>query len=118
MNACRAAVRVCAVIGLCALSSDAWAQRETGPFGNLFGSQPGGDVNQSLSLRWSAYGGRDDVVRAVREIVASGLKPEEITEDTISRHLFTSGLPDPDLIVRTAQPRRAAPEIAERQRVS
>ncbi len=63
MNACRVAVRVCAVIGLCALSSDAWAQRETGPFGNLFGSQPGGDVNQSLSLRWSAYGGRDDVLR-------------------------------------------------------
>ena len=48
------------------------------------------------------YGGRDDVVRAVREIVASGIKPEEITEDTISRHLFTAGLPDPDLIVRTA----------------
>jgi undecaprenyl diphosphate synthase len=48
------------------------------------------------------YGGRDDVVRAVREIVAAGLKPEGITEETISQRLFTAGLPDPDLIVRTA----------------
>jgi undecaprenyl diphosphate synthase len=48
------------------------------------------------------YGGRDDVVRAVREMVASGLKPEEVTEEAISRHLFTAGIPDPDLIVRTA----------------
>ncbi len=63
MNACRVAIRVCAVIGLCALSKDASAQREAGPFGNLFGGQQNGDVNQSLSLRWSAYGGRDDVIR-------------------------------------------------------
>lgn len=48
------------------------------------------------------YGGRDDIVRAVREIVASGIKPEDITEETISEHLFTTELPDPDLIVRTA----------------
>jgi undecaprenyl diphosphate synthase len=48
------------------------------------------------------YGGRDDVVRAVRAIVASGIKPEDITEETISQHLFTAGIPDPDLIVRTA----------------
>jgi undecaprenyl diphosphate synthase len=48
------------------------------------------------------YGGRDDIVRAVRNIVASGIQPEEITEETISRHLFTEGIPDPDLIIRTA----------------
>jgi undecaprenyl diphosphate synthase len=48
------------------------------------------------------YGGRDEIVRAVREIVASGIRPEEVTEETISRHLFTGGLPDPDLIIRTA----------------
>jgi undecaprenyl diphosphate synthase len=48
------------------------------------------------------YGGRDDVVRAVRDIVASGIEPQDITEETISRHLFTAGIPDPDLIIRTA----------------
>jgi len=48
------------------------------------------------------YGGRDDIVRAVREIVASGMKPEEITEEVISRHLYTRDIPDPDLIIRTA----------------
>jgi undecaprenyl diphosphate synthase len=48
------------------------------------------------------YGGRDDVVRAVRKMVEEGLKPEEITEEAISQHLFTCKLPDPDLIIRTA----------------
>jgi len=48
------------------------------------------------------YGGRDDIVRAMREIVASGVKPEEITEEVISRHLYTGDIPDPDLIIRTA----------------
>ena len=62
MNACRVAIRVCAVVGLCALSTDAWAQRETGPFGNLFGGIQGSDASQSLSLRWSTYAGHDDVI--------------------------------------------------------
>ena len=48
------------------------------------------------------YGGRDDIVRAVREMVAAGVTPEEITEESISSHLYTAGIPDPDLIVRTA----------------
>lgn len=48
------------------------------------------------------YGGRDDLVRAVRELVAEGAKPEDITEEAISRHLYTRDIPDPDLIIRTA----------------
>ena len=48
------------------------------------------------------YGGRDDIVRAVRQMMEEGLKPEAITEESISRHLYTAELPDPDLIVRTA----------------
>jgi len=48
------------------------------------------------------YGGRDEIVRAVRRIVAAGMKPEEITEDVISRYVYTSGQPDPDLIIRTS----------------
>lgn len=48
------------------------------------------------------YGGRADIVQAVRQIAAAGIPPEAINEDTIARYLYTSGLPDPDLIVRTA----------------
>jgi len=48
------------------------------------------------------YGGRAEIVDAVRRIVAEGIPPERIDEETISRHLYTSGLPDPDLIIRTA----------------
>lgn len=48
------------------------------------------------------YGGRDEIVRAVRRIVDEGYKPDEITEDLISSHLYTCGLPDPDLIIRTS----------------
>ncbi|MCL2168523.1 MAG: isoprenyl transferase [Defluviitaleaceae bacterium] len=45
------------------------------------------------------YGGKDEIVRAVRSINAKG---EEITEDAISCHLDTKDLPDPDLIIRTS----------------
>ena len=48
------------------------------------------------------YGGRDEIVQAVRRIVESAVKPDDITEDTLSSELFTAGMPDPDLIIRTA----------------
>ncbi len=48
------------------------------------------------------YGGRMEVVEAVRNIVREGLPPEKITEETISSRLYTAGLPDPDLIIRTS----------------
>ncbi len=48
------------------------------------------------------YGGRDEIVHAVRRIVAEGYRPEDITEETINRYLFTAGQPDPDLIIRTS----------------
>jgi undecaprenyl diphosphate synthase len=52
------------------------------------------------------YGGRAELVDAVRQIgqqVAAGrLKCDEITEQTISDHLYTHGLPDPDMLIRTA----------------
>lgn len=47
------------------------------------------------------YGGRADIVHAVQQIVARGVPAEQITEEMISQHLYTSGLPDPDLIIRT-----------------
>lgn len=48
------------------------------------------------------YGGRADIVDAVRAIVRKGIPPDEIDEAMISAHLSTAGLPDPDLIIRTA----------------
>lgn len=48
------------------------------------------------------YGGRNEIVNAVREIMRNGIDPEMIDEDMISQHLYTRGLPDPDLIIRTS----------------
>lgn len=48
------------------------------------------------------YGGRDEITRAVKRIVSEGVKHEDITEDTISAHLDTAGIPDPDLVIRTS----------------
>ncbi|MDP9313179.1 MAG: isoprenyl transferase [Chloroflexota bacterium] len=48
------------------------------------------------------YGGRADVVQAVQQIIAAGVPAEAVTEELISAHLYTRGMPDPDLIVRTA----------------
>ena len=47
------------------------------------------------------YGGRAEIVDAVQRIIADGLAPEAITEDLFSHYLYTDGLPDPDLIIRT-----------------
>ena len=46
------------------------------------------------------YGGRDEIVHAVKNIVKDGIKPEDINEDTISSRLYTAGQPDPDFIIR------------------
>ncbi len=48
------------------------------------------------------YGGRMDIVNAVRTLVAQGLPPDAITEQTIADNLSTGGLPDPDLVIRTS----------------
>ncbi len=50
------------------------------------------------------YGARAEIVHAVRSIVTEGIPADEITEDMISKHLYTGCMsePDPDLIIRTA----------------
>lgn len=48
------------------------------------------------------YGGRADIVDAVRELVARGTPLDQITEESIGDHLSTHGMPDPDLIIRTS----------------
>ncbi len=48
------------------------------------------------------YGGRTEILDAVRHIVADDISPEQIDEELFSSYLYTAGLPDPDLIVRTS----------------
>ena len=48
------------------------------------------------------YGGRAEIVDAVKAIVAEGVPPEAITEETIAAHLYNPGHPEPDLMIRTA----------------
>jgi len=52
------------------------------------------------------YGGRDDILRAVKslakEVEAGKLKADEITEEMVADHLYTAGIPEPDLIIRTS----------------
>ena len=48
------------------------------------------------------YGGRAEIVDAVRQIVRQGVAAEKITEKMISRHMYDPEMPDPDLVIRTS----------------
>lgn len=52
------------------------------------------------------YAGRTELVDAFRRLVASGIPPEAIDEAAISASLYTAGLPDPDLVIRTGGEQR------------
>ncbi len=59
------------------------------------------DYNLNLLL---SYGGREEIVDAVNSLIKEGVK--EVDEKTISDHLYTKGLPDPDLVIRTSGEQR------------
>jgi undecaprenyl diphosphate synthase len=48
------------------------------------------------------YSGREEILRACRNLVAKGASPEAITEESFAAELYTAGQPDPDLIIRTS----------------
>jgi len=48
------------------------------------------------------YGGRDEIVCAIQRMIEDGVKADEVTDELVSQYLFTEGVPDPDLIVRTS----------------
>jgi len=48
------------------------------------------------------YGGRDEIVCAIKAMIRDGVSPEQVTDELVSRYLFTAGVPDPDLIIRTS----------------
>ena len=59
--------------------------------------------NDRLTINFAFnYGGRSEIVDAVREIVEKGVPASLISEETIAQHLYTRHLPDPDLVIRTA----------------
>lgn len=62
-----------------------------------------GERKYQLNLLLS-YGGREEIVDAVNSIIKEGVK--EVDEDAISEHLYTKGLPDPDLVIRTSGEQR------------
>jgi undecaprenyl diphosphate synthase len=70
------------------------AERETA--GNA-----GGQLNICFN-----YGGRAEITDAVRALVAEGIRPADVTEEKIASKLWTEGIPDPDLILRTSGERR------------
>ena len=52
------------------------------------------------------YGGRFEIVEAVKEIVKKGFKPEEVTEELITKHTWMGDVGDPELIIRTSGEKR------------
>jgi undecaprenyl diphosphate synthase len=48
------------------------------------------------------YGGRDEIIQAVKNIIMTGHKADDINDEVIAKHLYTSQSPDPDLIIRTS----------------
>ena len=53
-----------------------------------------------------SYGGRGEILQAIKRLTEAGDLPEELSEEHLSAHLDTAGLPDPDLIIRTSGERR------------
>ncbi|MCC6956351.1 MAG: di-trans,poly-cis-decaprenylcistransferase [Anaerolineales bacterium] len=48
------------------------------------------------------YGGRDEIVNAIQRMIQDGVSADEVDYDLVSKYLFTAGVPDPDLIIRTS----------------
>jgi undecaprenyl diphosphate synthase len=60
-----------------------------------------GNQKLVLNIAWN-YGGRDEVVHALQQILREGTPAEAVDEELIARHLYTAGSPDPDLVIRTS----------------
>lgn len=54
-----------------------------------------------LHLAWN-YGGRDEIIYVIQQMLRDKVQPENVNEALVDQYLFTAGVPDPDLIIRTS----------------
>ncbi len=54
------------------------------------------------------YGGRDEIVSAIKKIIKSGVPAEAVDVKLVSDSMFTAGIPDPDLVIRTSGEKRTS----------
>ncbi len=54
------------------------------------------------------YGGRDEILRAIKKIIADKIDPSTLTEELFASYLDTAGIPDPDLVIRTGGDQRTS----------
>jgi undecaprenyl diphosphate synthase len=101
------------VVTVYAFSRENWARSDeevTGLFelleaiGEALDATAGGD-RLLLNVAFN-YAGRTELVDAIRRLVSSGIPAEEIDEAAINASLYTAGLPDPDLVIRTGGEQR------------
>jgi len=59
------------------------------------------NTEMTLSLAFN-YGGRTEILDAVHQIIANGIPPQNIDEELFNSYLYTAGLPEVDLVIRTA----------------
>ena len=60
-----------------------------------------GNRTMTLTMAFN-YGGRAEIVDAVKALVAEGISPDKVDEKAIRRHLYFPDMPDPDLVIRTS----------------
>ncbi len=54
------------------------------------------------------YGGRDEIIHAIKAMLKDGVDPDDVDEDLVNQYLFTRDLPDPDLVIRTSGEQRTS----------
>jgi undecaprenyl diphosphate synthase len=54
------------------------------------------------------YGGRDEILTAIKKMLADDVQPEEVNVDLVSSYMFTKDIPDPDLVIRTSGEQRTS----------
>ncbi len=65
--------------------------------------------NHAITVSFALnYGGRDEILRAVKKIIQEKLTSDNVNEEIFSAHLDTSGMPDPDMIIRTGGEQRTS----------
>ena len=65
--------------------------------------------NQAVTVLFAFnYGGRDEIVTAVKRLIAEGVTADEVTTEKLSSAMFTAGIPDPELVIRTSGEQRTS----------